>query len=121
MLWLFLSQENCVLFLRLLETVPWCVLQKVLSAQLCVAKADFVFDASMLYVCANAGRCYLTNQLLLGQTVLVSALVLLCEERFLSCMALNVYEVVLVLCLSRSWLFYMMSSDFTFLFWDHIT
>ena len=41
-----------------------------------------MFDASMLYVCANAGRCYLTNQLLLGQTVLVSALVLLCEQGF---------------------------------------
>ena len=41
-------------------------------------------------------RCYLKNRLPPGQTVLVSALVLRCEQRFLFCTALNVYEVVRV-------------------------
>ena len=39
----------------------------------------------MLLQSGTTGRCYLTNQLLLGQTVLVSALVLPCQQRFLSC------------------------------------
>ena len=53
---------------------PVCITKGPICAIMCGKGTDFVFDASMLYVCANAGRCYLTHQLLLSKTVLVSAL-----------------------------------------------
>ena len=123
MLWSFLSQKKRALFLHLLETVPWCVLQQFLMilAQLYVAKAltlclTLLRSISVRMQSGTTGRCYLTKQSPLGQTVLVSALVLPCEQRFplawlltfTKSFASHVCRVVNC--------FYMMSSDFTFLF-----
>ena len=73
----------------------------MILAQLCVAKEltlclTRLCSMSVQMQSGTTCRCYLKNQSPPGQTVLVSALVLRCEQRFLFCTALNVYEVVRV-------------------------
>ena len=96
------TEKTCTIFTPPRNSAPVCI--TIGPDDTCAIMCRKGTDLCLTPLCSmsvqmqsgTTCRCYRKNQLPPGQTVLVSALVLRCEQRCLFCTALNVYEVVRV-------------------------